>query len=110
MWDKGSLTDSCVRCVPKPLILDGMRRPVSRDRDKISPNKNDQRDAELLARIGRFDRKLLYPMTHRGEGAQTDLAEVKQGAGHPGKDAHEADVARSQCGQVAWASTPEMLS
>jgi len=42
-----------------------------------SPNKNDERDAELLARIGRFDRKLLYPITHRGAGAQIDLAVVK---------------------------------
>lgn len=42
-----------------------------------SPNKNDQRDAELLARIGRFDRKLLHPITHRDAGAQTDLAVVK---------------------------------
>ena len=42
-----------------------------------SPNKNDQRDAELLARIGRFDRKLLHPITHRGKSAQIDLAVVK---------------------------------
>ena len=88
MWDKGSLTDSCVRCVPKPLILDGMRRPVSRDCDKISPNKNDQRDAELLARIGRFDRKLLYPMTHRGEWNQREVKgrfvmhRCRNGGGH----------------------------
>ena len=42
-----------------------------------SPNKNDQRDAELLARIGRFDAKLLHPITHRGADAQIDLAVVK---------------------------------
>jgi len=30
-------------------------------------NKNDQRDAELLARIGRFDRKLLYGIEHKSE-------------------------------------------
>lgn len=30
-------------------------------------NKNDQRDAEMLARIGRFDRSLLYGITHKSE-------------------------------------------
>lgn len=30
-------------------------------------NKNDQRDAEMLARIGRFDRKLLYGIEHKSE-------------------------------------------
>ena len=42
-----------------------------------SPNKNDQRDAELLARIGRFDRKRLHPIAHRGADVQIDLAVVK---------------------------------
>ena len=32
-----------------------------------SENKNDQRDAEMLARIGRFDRKLLYGIEHKSE-------------------------------------------
>jgi len=40
-------------------------------------NKNDVRDAEMLARIGRMDRALLYPIHHRGEAAQQDLAVLK---------------------------------
>ena len=36
-------------------------------------DKSDIRDAEMLARIARFDPQLLYPITHRGEQAQIDL-------------------------------------
>lgn len=36
-------------------------------------NKNDQRDAEMLARIGRFDRKLLYGIDHKSEVHQRAL-------------------------------------
>lgn len=39
--------------------------------------KDDVRDAEMLARIGRFDPKLLYPIRHRGEQAQQDLAVIR---------------------------------
>lgn len=42
-----------------------------------SSNKNDQRDAEMLARIGRFDRALLHPIEHRGDKAHADLAVIK---------------------------------
>lgn len=38
-----------------------------------SDNKCDGRDAEMLARIARFDPELLYPVNHRGEQAQVDL-------------------------------------
>lgn len=41
------------------------------------PFKDDDRDAEMLARIGRFDPKLLEPITHRGRQAHQDLAVVK---------------------------------
>ena len=37
-------------------------------------NKDDAVDAELLARLGRVDPKLLYPIQHRGAGVQADLA------------------------------------
>ncbi len=37
-------------------------------------NKNDKRDAEFLARLGRADIKLLAPIKHRGEQAQVDRA------------------------------------
>jgi transposase len=39
-----------------------------------SIRKDDQRDAELLARLGRVDPKLLAPVRHRSEKAQRDRA------------------------------------
>ena len=42
-----------------------------------SPNKSDIRDAEMLARIARFDQNLLYPVHHRGEQAHADLSMLK---------------------------------
>ncbi len=42
-----------------------------------SNEKDDDRDAEMLARIARFDRHLLYPIRHRGKEAQADLAVIK---------------------------------
>lgn len=38
-----------------------------------SDKKSDYRDAEMLARIARFDPALLYPITHRGKQAQLDM-------------------------------------
>ena len=35
--------------------------------------KSDERDAEMLARIARFDPDLLYPISHRAEQAQIDM-------------------------------------
>jgi len=42
-----------------------------------SDQKTDERDAEMLARIARFDPKLLGPIHHRDEQAQHDLAILK---------------------------------
>jgi transposase len=42
-----------------------------------SQRKNDRRDAETLARLGRADRTLLRPIQHRGEEAQRDLAKIR---------------------------------
>ncbi len=42
-----------------------------------SDEKNDDRDAEMLARVARFDPKLLHPIHHRGQVAHTDLAMIK---------------------------------
>lgn len=42
-----------------------------------SDEKDDERDAEMLARIARFDPHLLYPITHRGAQAHSDLAVIK---------------------------------
>src|SRR5437870_11690251 len=39
--------------------------------------KSDQRDALMLARIGRMDRALLYPVRHGSEQAQRDLLRIK---------------------------------
>lgn len=36
--------------------------------------KDDSRDCEMLARIGRFDRQLLHPIHHRGKEAQAALS------------------------------------
>jgi transposase len=42
-----------------------------------SPNKNDQEDARMLARLGRADPKLLCPVQHRSESAQRALVRMK---------------------------------
>ena len=42
-----------------------------------SRNKSDRRDAELLARLGRFDPQLLGPIQHRSEEAQGDLVVIR---------------------------------
>lgn len=39
--------------------------------------KSDRRDALMLARIGRMDRALLYPVHHGSEEAQQDLLRIK---------------------------------
>ena len=39
--------------------------------------KSDIRDAEMLARIARFDPDLLSPIQHRGEQSQIDLNQIK---------------------------------
>ncbi len=39
--------------------------------------KDDCRDAQMLARIARFDQRLLYPIRHRNIEAQEDLAIIK---------------------------------
>lgn len=40
-------------------------------------DKSDARDADMLARLGRFEPKLLYPIQHRGKEAQEHLAVLK---------------------------------
>jgi len=42
-----------------------------------SDNKDDMRDAEMLARINRFDSKLLYPIKHRNKQSQADRCLLK---------------------------------
>src|SRR5215213_6470758 len=39
--------------------------------------KTDEVDAENLARLARLDPKLLYPIRHRGEGAQAHMAMIR---------------------------------
>lgn len=43
----------------------------------MAKDKSDVKDAEMLARIGRMDRSLLYPIHHRSEAAQQDFAVLK---------------------------------
>jgi len=40
-------------------------------------NKTDEHDAEILARIGRFDPKMLYPISHNSEECQRALSKLK---------------------------------
>jgi transposase len=42
-----------------------------------SDRKSDRRDAQMLARLGRMDTKLLHPIAHQSEEAQRDLLEIK---------------------------------
>ena len=42
-----------------------------------SDEKDDDRDAEMLGRIARFDPHLLHPIHHRGKEAHADLAVIK---------------------------------
>lgn len=42
-----------------------------------SDSKDDDKDAEMLARICRFDRKLFYPIEHRSPTAQSHLSIIK---------------------------------
>jgi transposase len=42
-----------------------------------SSRKNDRMDARLLARLARADPKLLRPIRHRGEQAQSDLTAIR---------------------------------
>ena len=42
-----------------------------------SERKSDRRDAQMLARIGRLDPALLYPVRHGTEEAQADLLRIK---------------------------------
>jgi transposase len=42
-----------------------------------SDSKSDRKDAQMLARLGRFDPQLLHPITHRCEAAQRDLLHIK---------------------------------
>lgn len=42
-----------------------------------SERKSDRRDAQMLARIGRLDPALLYPVRHGTEEAQQDLLRIK---------------------------------
>lgn len=42
-----------------------------------SDNKSDRRDAEMLARIARFDIKLFYPIKHKSKESQAVLASLK---------------------------------
>ena len=71
--------------VSRVLEAEGLRVVVANAR-KVqliteSQHKNDDKDAEDLARLLRADPKLLSPVVHRGEEAQKDLARIRARAG-----------------------------
>ena len=96
----------------------------SRWRGTAHSSKNDANDAEALARVVRVDPRLLFPIRHRSEQSQQDLAIVRcraqlvktrtllintvrgtvKSLGHrlPGSDAHYF------CGKT-WPHVPEVL-
>jgi transposase len=61
------------RIVAKVLVGNPRKLRVIWDSDK----KDDMRDAEMLARIARFDAKLLYPINHRDKQTQADRSLLK---------------------------------
>jgi len=52
----------------------------SRWRGTAHMSKNDRNDAEALARVVRLDPRLLFPIEHRGEQHQQDLAVIRSRA------------------------------
>lgn len=52
----------------------------SRWRGTAHPGKNDRNDAEALARVVRVDPQLLFPIQHRGQQQQQDLAVIRSRA------------------------------
>lgn len=69
------------RWIEEELVTAGHQVIVANARElpKISQNirKSDRNDAELLARLGRSDPKLLSPVSHRSAGAQQGLSLVR---------------------------------
>jgi len=61
------------KTVAKVLVGNPRKLRMIWDSDK----KDDMRDAEMLARIARFDPKLLYPIKHRDEQTQADRSLLK---------------------------------
>ena len=61
------------KIVTKVLVGNPRKLRMIWDSDK----KDDMRDAEMLARIARFDAKLLYPINHRDEQTQADRTLLK---------------------------------
>lgn len=61
------------KCGHEVIVANPAKVPsISRSR-----SKNDWRDAEQLARLARFDRKMLHEIRHRSETAQKDLQIIR---------------------------------
>ena len=70
-----------------------------------NPKKRDPVDAESLARLGRVDPELLWPIEHRSAEAQADLGVVRTRCGCAGP--HGAHHSRARGGQVVrWSYPP----
>jgi transposase len=74
-----------------------------------SRNKTDKKDAELLARLARFDPQLLSPVQHRGPQARADLARIRARAALVRARSllinHVRGVVKSNGGRVGSCST-----
>ena len=84
--------------VSRVLEAEGLRVVVANAR-KVqliteSQHKNDDKDAEDLARLLRADPKLLSPIVHRGEEAQKDLTRIRARAGIVGARTKLINMAR----------------
>lgn len=76
-------------------------------------SKSDEVDAELLARLGRLDPSLLWPVKHRGERAQRDLAGLRARDGLVRSRALLINQARGLAKSLGWrlpsSSTPAFV-
>lgn len=66
--------ESCLKEIGHEVIVANPRRLALIFGDL---KKNDEVDAEKLARLGRADPELLYPVQHRSQKCQADLAVIK---------------------------------
>jgi transposase len=79
-----------------------------------SVHKNDQIDAEQLARLARVDPKLLSPIRHRGPAAQADLAVIRARAElmeafWPPSTASSAPLSTPQCSPFSLVGSQSFL-
>lgn len=67
------VSDLIARCGHEVIVANASKMPLIYQ----SERKNDELDAERLARVARVDAKLLSPVEHRGPEAHADLARLR---------------------------------